>query len=140
MDMLGETIQVTVLSNGVAFVNTDAVRRLKEIGIVRKGTGLITNYPLSKLQHNYLKGFPQIRDLDHYRELVSDPRSPGPMFHFTYGKSVVMEYVERGRKKVPWYVILDTAIGCHAAFLEEMQKSGRLGITSVSGEMNEHRD
>jgi len=129
--MLGETIQVTVLSHGVAFVNTDAARRLREVGVIRKGTGKITNYPLSKLQALYLKGFPQIRDLDHYRELVGDPRSPGLMFHFTHGQTVTMVRHERGKKKVLWYAVLDTAIGCRADFLEEMQKLGRLRISSV---------
>lgn len=130
---LAERIEVSIIgSMGVAFPNRDATRRLHQLGFKPTGKGGTKRSTRTKVQADFLKGYPGIRDLAHYRELVSDERSEGPMVWFNPGQTLLMERTEHPKSKRVWYLVLDTAIGARPEFLHELRAAKSITITAVS--------
>lgn len=121
-----------VIGRGMGLVNSDATRRLSALGFKRKGSGKIKQVGLSRMQADYLKGYPQIRDLDHYRELLGEPRSKGPIHIFTRGEKVLVERMEYPKSQKEYYVVLDTAIRGDVSFIEALVKQGTLKLTPIT--------
>lgn len=124
-----ERITVTVSGrNGLALVNLDATRRLSELGYRRhKGKGARQS-PHELTQQEFLKGYVLIRDLAHYRRLVSDDRSPGPLVQYRPGTTLLMERTETPKTRKVWYLVLDTAIGATPRFLAELKSKRSITI------------
>lgn len=129
-----EQITVKVAGhNGLALINTDAVRRLQELGFKRrKGKSRVRSSPHSRTQIDFLSGYPQIRGLEHYRQLISDERSDGPLVTYGRGAILLMERTETPKSKKIWYLVLDTAIGARPEFLDELQALGSISITGAA--------
>lgn len=129
---LAERIEVRLIGGiGVAFPNLDATRRLREMGF-RRRTGRGTRRSTrNKVQADFLAGYIGIRDVAHYRQLVEDERSEGPMVWFNPGTKLLMERTEHPKSKRVWYLVLDTAIGAQPDFLEELQRAKSITITSI---------
>lgn len=138
--MNAETIEVTILDGGgVCFQNGDELKRLQEAGILRAKApktstirraegGNANSYILERLK---LKG---VRDLEHYRKIVGNPRTNGLMHRFKSGMTLTMEKCPHPNEpEVFWYVILDTAIGGSVPFIEALQGRGRLQIRLLGG-------
>lgn len=120
--------------NGLALLNLDAASRLRELGYRRnKGNGFRSS-PHRMTQLEFLKGYPQIRDLDHYRQLVSDERSKGPLVQYEPGSTLLMERTEALKSKKVWYLVLDTAIGATPRFLEDLRSRRSVTITALGAE------
>lgn len=127
-----ETIVLTVLSPGVHFQNGDEVRRLYDIGAIKQSFGRkarVGSLPKRAIQEHVFKRL-KIRDLAHYRELVGNPRSSGLTLEFKRGSVLTMQRASHPCRsdEFSWYVILDTAIGGSAAFIESLAKQGSLRI------------
>lgn len=118
---LAEQIRVTINGpNGLAMPNYEALRRLRSLGVKRRPGRGTRSTTKSKVQAEFLAGYPAIRNLAHYRELVSDERSEGPMVWYVPGTVLLMERTEHPKSKRVYYVVLDTAIGSRPAFLKEL--------------------
>lgn len=127
--IIAERIRVKVSNrNGLALVNLDATRRLRELGYrPRKGQGARTS-PSHLTQQEALKAYPMIRDVDHYRHLVSDERSNGPLVQYEPGSILLMEKTEAPKSGKVWYLVLDTAIGASPKFLEELRSKRSISV------------
>lgn len=126
---VAERITVTVSGrNGLALTNLDATRRLRELGYRRVLGRSARTSPRSMTQQEYLKGYPMVRDLDHYRQLVSDERSKGPMVQYDSGATLLMERTEAPKTGRVWYLVLDTAIGARPEFLQELRSKRAITI------------
>lgn len=138
-EITAERITVTVSArNGLALINLDATRRLGELGYRRiKGRGLVTS-PHDLTQQEFLNGYPAIRDLDHYRQLVADDRSAGPLVQYPPRASLLMERAEMPKSKRVWYVVLDTAIGATPKFLAELRVKRSITIKQEKGASGDH--
>jgi hypothetical protein len=124
---LGETVTLTVMHRGgLALPDLDAARRLVRLGYKPKEMGRKTT-PHSETQRVYLRNR-GIRDIDHYRQIVGDPLSVGPIHQYVPGQSLLMQRTVRAKTGVVYYFILDTAIGCREDFLEIMLKEKRITI------------
>lgn len=124
-----EQITITVSGrNGLALINLDATNRLRELGYQRnKGKGARSS-PHHLTQQEFLKSYTLIRDLDHYRQLVSDERSQGPLVQYRPGSTLLMQRTEAPKTRKVWYLVLDTAIGATPRFLEELRSRRSIRI------------
>lgn len=126
------TVQVS-RRGGLALINLDATRRLRALGFKRNTkTRGVRRSPHSRTQQEFLAGYPQIRDLDHYRQIVGDERSRGPLVTYEPGATLLMERTETQKSKRIWYVVLDTAIGATPEFLDDLQSRRSIKVTPVS--------
>jgi hypothetical protein len=119
MSGLPEKLSLTVLpGKGIAFHDYDARRRLRELGFKQRTTSRRTSRR-STIVREVLESY-NINSLDRYRELVGDERSPGPVRCYEPGATVLMERTVKPETPSIHYLILDTAIGCREAFLNEI--------------------
>ncbi len=136
--MKAETIRVTILSKGVAFVNGDGLKRLLEVGALRPklaAKGKVASRRHSELQAYMLNRWPGVRDLAHYRDLVGDPRSEGPMHSFQQGTVLTMERnADPRNSEIPFYVVLDTSIGGSAVFITKLAQARRVRVEELTAE------
>lgn len=140
MSIEAETIQITILDGGgICLQNGDELKRLREVGVlrakaptkgkiqrVRKGTG---NQEILEMWRKS-KG---IQNLEHYRRIVGNPRTDGPIHRFDQGMTLTMERCPHPNEpEVFWYVILDTAIGAAVPFIDLLLKRNRVRIEQIS--------
>jgi len=124
-------------TGGVAlhFADGDAVQLLQARGIPPKRTDSGEGVTLGASENVTefwfrLKG---IRDLAHYRQLVSDERSNGPIHEFPPGAVFTLCRVPSpvSRKHSDWLVIVDTAIGASMKWFENLRDQGELTMVRI---------
>lgn len=125
-----EVLTLKILDGGgICFQNGDDLRRLREIGFLKprkKDTAKVKRSPSRATQEEMFRLF-KVRDVEHYRSLVGNPRSNGLLVRFKPGDVLKMERVEHPLLDgADWFVVLDTAIGGSRAFIEELTRRNRV--------------
>lgn len=135
-----ETIQITILSDGVAFMNGDGIKRLMEVGAIgskKSDTAKIGRAPRSQSQAVLLGKLKNVRTLERYRELVGDPRAEGLLHRFTHGEVVTLERnCDPRNPEIPVYCVLDTSIYASAAFITKLAQAKRIQVVQIKDESN----
>lgn len=130
MPGLGEIINLTILPGaGIAFADFDATRRLTKMGFELKKPGRKWTTK-SRVQREFLNDR-GIRDMGHYRVIVKDPLSVGPIHWYDPGQTLLMQRTVTRKKQKVFYLILDTAIGAQEEFIEELLSEKRIRIEEV---------
>jgi hypothetical protein len=135
LEVEAEIITVIILTDSVAFTNGDGLRRLLEVGAIqprRAATAKIGRKPHSELEAHFLSKLSRVGDLENYRKIVGDPQGH-ILYYFMRGTVLTMERgCDPRNSELPFYSVLDTAIGGTAAFLAKLAQARRINVTSMS--------
>lgn len=131
-----DALTITILDGGgVCLQNGDELKRLQAAGILRAKAPKKTTVHRArnnKESQAFILGQLKrkgVRDLNHYRQIVGNPRTDGLLHRFKQGAVLLMDRCPHpNQPEIAWYVVLDTAIGASVAFLSELERRRRIRI------------